>query len=601
MAVHASAPKIDIPDLNDRHVAIWWHSAIKKNTRDRSQPKVVVSLRVIENDGTYGPIVKRQFPITYLGFLRIGSIWHNKKLAGEIDMETVLLQGHISSQDMKATIQGKMRGGMRQYVIPHHIHDLEDDYFHNQSWLLHLPMETNRGEFVQLTLPCMEIFNRLYGRNVEVRRILATYPWPEASRRLFVPNAGHVDKNVWGIELPSRMINDDTFLIAFLQHDEYAQKQAKSVYAQIEASQSPRGNSQTFLKILPWLLGDVHFKVKGCWISKNHFLGLQINGANIEPEEITIRRSRNYGVAAEEDTAAGAGGGDAPTKVLSSAPENVEVTGDFPPDHHSGYLDIKEDDFEVLGGRGAVVRDNYGSPYRPRSKSSEEDDSRSFSAGEAYGDGKGVGKAEMKSDIVIESEGMLLDFWNALLLLSISEPDTIKKVEYLSKGGFVEGKKPTLVAFKNFFSPEQFKAQVGNWGYVSVRKGKLRGALVARSLTKDGHVYFIEIQRHQRIPRSKEKKEVNEEAYRGIVFRLNDPDEDTVLSTIASIMRSLALRKGRPPLPDLKLDGEIDTYIHRSKSAKSKDAEGKRLVKAELCGNIVRNALAKVLPEENEA
>ncbi len=596
MPVSASEPKIDISGLNDRRVAVWWHSAIKKNTRDRTQPNVIVSFRVVNADGTFGPLEKRQFPITQLGFLRIGSIWHRGRRIDEINMDTVYAEGDVSAGRLKFSIQGRTVGGRREYLIPPHIYDLEDDFYHNQSWLLLLSMKKKNGESFQLIVPCIEVFTRLYGRNAEVRRVLVTYPWDEAKKRLFVPDAGFVDEMGWHVELPDRMVNEDTFLIAHMQHDRYAMIQAKSIWAQIEAAQKMRGREYAFLKVAPWFRGKAQLKVKGFWLDQKRFIGLQINGASTEPANITIYRRRSYGVVEDEAPEMG-GVRTFPTKVIRSVPESVEVTGEFPPDHDSGHVDVSEDHFEILGNRGTVIRDNYAVPYQARGKPLKDDDSGVFSAGEAYGAGKGVGKAEMKSDLVIESHGMLRDFWDALLLLSESQPKLVRQVRFLSGNEFVEGREPTLVAFHLFFQEEDEELEEPpHWIFLSARNRDLRGALVARALTREGFVYFIEIQRKKHVKKQEEgKAEVCEEAYRGIVFRLED--DEAFPGQLALLMRALGKRKGKLRKPPPGFKGDFETYIHRPRSTIKCDTDKKVLMKAELCKSIVLRALMKILEE----
>jgi len=598
MSAKASEPRIDIENLNDQRVVVWWYSAVKQNQRDRSQPKIVVSFRILNDDGSYGRIEKRQFPITYLGFLRLGSIWHRNRMIGCIDMKSCYFSGDISDSDIKIIRQGTGNASCRRYVIPKHIYDLEDDYYHNNSWLLKLPMEISNGQRIWLIIPCMEVFNRLYGRNAEVRRILTTYPWPEASKRLFIPETSIRDGDAWRIELPNRMTNTDTFLIAFLCHNQYSQMQAKSIYSQIESSQSFRGSSQTFLKIKPWHLGELFFKVKGFWIDKSQFLGLQINGANIEPDSMPIIRTRSHGSPSNDDND-DTGTTDSPIKNISNSPESVEVTGDHAPDHNSGCVKVADDTFEVLGSIGEVIIDNHTTASRGASHSSNDDTSEKFSGGDPYGNNKGVGKANIVSDIVIESEGMLMDFWKALLMVSKSEPNTIKKVMYYSNRDFFEGDTPTCEAFVNFFSNKQSFLESFPWGYVNVREKVYRGALIVRALTQKGYVYFVEIQRRKIIPRSNKNddakdKSVKEEMFRGVVFHLNKNDEVSTQKAINQVMFDLATNKGTLTLSHKDFDGEISSYVHRTKSAKNTGSE-KKIVHAEMCKTIVRNALKKVL------
>jgi len=128
---------------------------------------------------------------------------------------------------------------------------------------------------------------------------------------------------------------------------------------------------------------------------------------------------------------------------------------------------------------------------------------------------------------------------------------------------------------------------------MSVRKGELRGALIARVLTKNGHVYFIEIQRRKHLSRSNEN-DIKEESYRGVVFKPHEEDKVLVQSAIKKVMRNLAINKGKLTLSPSFFEGEISTYVHRTKSVKN-DYSGKTLMKSEMCQSIIRNALRKVM------
>lgn len=594
----ASSPKVDITGLNDNRTVIWWHSSVKKNSRDRSQPNVLVSLRVLNSDGKFGKLYAKWFPITFLGFLRIGSVWHKRQQIGQIDMETISLNGHISSSDFQIIKQCKIGfNGDRQYLIPINVYDLEYDcYPHNHTPLLQFPMETTGKLPIRVIVPCMEVFTRLYGRNAEVRRILSTYSWNEASRRLYNPDSGFKNGHKWGVELADRMIDDDAFLIAFLQHDDYTQKQAKSVFAQIEASQNAYGNNGAFFGITPWLLGDIQLRLKGFWINSNHFLALQINGANLEPEWLTIYRKRTF--ANPPGHKSNNGSSNHIVTNLANTPEYVEVTGEFAPDHHSAKLSVTETDFYLLGKRGEIIKQSSHSAQAQVRSTSIDTDNRSemFSAGETYGDGKGVGKANIKSDIIIESHGILLDLWDALLGMSRSESEKkmIHNVTYLSSKGFVAGDKPTLIAFQNFFRDKSsYDFLVGSWGYLNAREQKPRGALIARVLTDRGHVFFIEIQRRKRKSRNA-LSNVGEEHYRGVVFKLDNTDNDSIISIIHQIMINLAEKKGVLTLSDKNINGKISTYIHRIGSISDSDINNK-IMKSDRCQRIIISAIAKVI------
>ena len=429
-----------------------------------------------------------------------------------------------------------------------------------------------------------------------MRRVLATYSWQEARKRLFVPDGGFVDEEGWHVELPPRMMNADAILLAHLQHDEYAIRQAKSIYAQMEAAQGADGGKHIFLKVLPWFQGPAKLEVRGKWFdaSRREFLALQIRGGCIGPSGPPVFLSREaVRTDGEDDSGADAGAG-APVHAVGRQPLFAPLVGDMPPDLDSGSIEVWEDDFKCLGPGRKVMRETLKERPASRHGALKKDDSSAFSGGEAHGSGKNVGKAAIKSELVIESQGMLMDMWNALRDAASESGATL---EYFSGKTFRQGAEPELVSFRTFISDEgEFSDEQIKWTFLSVRSRTPRGMLVAR-LSKGGtSVHFIEIQRRALKPRGKQKDEgdedpgIHEESYRGVVFLIDgDSRFDAALARVAEL---LIRQKGKAIASPRGFGGKIETYIHRTSRVSPRGE--KELKKADFCANIVRNALGKV-------
>lgn len=431
---------------------------------------------------------------------------------------------------------GSDRSGGYRIVSPHDaayqgtIEDLirEADYpLHHRpdrNFLLEFAMPKRKT----LLIPCMEFFVRCYGRSMEVQRILATYPWAEAERRLYRPPDQPPEPEEWPIKLAPGMHNDDAVFLAHVRYDPHARNAARSIYAQIEAAYQSSGR-WVFLRVEPWFRGRAKLAVAGLPVNGGRtFLGLRILGCS-QPRGPTILRDReDRGLAGEPETTDGRSENPSGPALRSSRPPgSLDLTDADDPDRSSAVVEIEEEEFQLLGEPRGVVdvwqaRDSASIRVR-RGLANE---ASLLSTGDPHGSGKGVGKADLHSlTVVMDSGGVLRDMWNAALRLREVHPDAVSAVEWFTfADGFRTDPEPKLISIEPFDQENRaIDAETRAWVYCSPKARIPRGVLVIRIVVSGRCVYLVEIQRRTIRRRGEDGEPVEkEEPLKGLVFVLDD-------------------------------------------------------------------------------
>ena len=164
---------------------------------------------------------------------------------------------------------------------------------------------------------------------------------------------------------------------------------------------------------------------------------------------------------------------------------------------------------------------------------------------EGAAEGEGIGQLQFVSVRVLESEGVLLDMWNALQFLPERHPDEIESVEWFTFAeGFRSDHPPHLIQFPTP-SPGREDGRVRSaqekWCQmdptVPVQDTRTRAVLVMCVQVQGIVLCLIEIDR----------RPVNgkEERFSGLVFRLGSSDDlERLLPPIPSELPSVRGRMG---------------------------------------------------------
>lgn len=519
-------------------VAVWWYGPITKNAKAGSVPLAVVFFRRLDDAGNPTDWLQRDVALTSLGLLRIGSVWRHGVCEGSIERLTETFDlGFFDGGWSCTSPADAMEHGLAN-PIPDSEYPLRFRRDHNN--LLDFKLAGGKN----LLIPCVEFYARCYGRSAEVKRVLATYSWPEAEPRLFKPIDEQVQPDTWPVKLARRMRNDDVVFLAHVKYDSYARHAAKSIYSQAEAAFKAGGrtDSRAFLKAVPWFQGSARLKVAGVPLHDGRtFLALRILGAS-QPQGNTVIRDRE-----NPGGSSGADGPDSPelegtgrpVKRLRKLPAIIDLTGDDEPDQGSMSVDIEEDGFELLGEPRAVIDRKTAVERGLVRRASGGDGIRSVSTGEPRGSGKGIGYGSIHAPIVLESQGALREVWNAARHIGTAHPDAVRSVGWFTfSDGIAHDHEPVLIPL----TPDRDNTGkvASTWVYHDVAAQTPRGVLVVAMELADAIVYLLEIQR--RTSADNGTGEESEEPFKGlavVVQREQDPRR-----WLHPILRGIQTEKG---------------------------------------------------------
>lgn len=541
---------------------VWWYGGIAKNYRAETVPKVVVFFRKLDQNGNLGSSVRMSIALTFLGLLRIGSIWKE----GICQSEAVIPEDHQKfnvdftrgTWKFVSPSQAAQNGNespINQLDYPLH-------FPHDKNWLLDFPLENGKN----LLIPCLEFLSRCYGRSEEVPRVLVTYGWSKVLKHFYAPFDQPVTPNTWPVKLKRRMYNGDVVFLAHMKYDTYTERAAKEIDSQVEISFLNKAPF-AFVQVEPWFQGKAQVIVSGIWINNGKtFLALRVLGCS-DPQEATILRDRENpnktNGPAEGDNAGKAWDG-APPRILKKPPEIVDMTGDQEPDHGAATIEIEEPEFIVPGEQRVVIDVRRDRTTTSAGKPGDGGNPGAFSSGEHHGTGKGIGHASIHAKAVMESKGMLRDMWDALLYLRKKNSGTIRSVEWFTfEDGFVASDEPHLIGLHPFDADDKVEPAVRRWPFLDISIPTIRGMLVARvTTTKDKQIYIIELQRRPRIKTDDQGNQtLAEDSFKGIVFKLNEQNGfDEWIKYVRSQVRHV---EGIVSHLISECPGFADTFSHR--------------------------------------
>lgn len=530
-----STTKIDTLKCGNSTLLAWWYCGVNKNKHDQSQPLALVAFRKQINGNIFSDeIVFRSIPIVLLGQIRIGSLCRDDRVIALASFETKEFKLLHERGEWWFTSFHKAAENNRQPPYPQNIYPLK--YELDKNWLIEFKL-SNSGT---LLVPSLEYFTRCYGQSGELRRILTTYQWDGQEGcldRFFAPIDEPESDTVWKIKLRKRLYNGDTVFLAHVKYDNYTRKVAKGIYSDLDVQYTGESYTPAFPRIGPWFTGKAQLLVGGIPFNNGKsFLALQIHGVS-EPLGTDIeknRDNRNNALSPAGPEAEGNAWAGAPVKIPNHRPEIINLTSDDSPDTKSDTLDLNDPKLVILGKR-RVIRNHRDKQAEDSSGSSgKSKDNDTFSVGETHGDGKNIGRANVSTETIMESEGALRDIWNAIIHLKKNYPDIVKSVEwYTLSHGYIENEEPELVALEAFgknetFDNETIPTSIMKWPFMDPKTlTEPRGLLVTRINVAGKYIHIIEIQR--RPLKYKDKKSgvilEGEERFCGLVFILNNENE----------------------------------------------------------------------------
>lgn len=503
---------------------VWWYGPLIKSRKRNKQPKVAIFFRELNNDGTITDVYQEQIcPLTDLKLLKVGSVWVNNVCISEVVFEE-------RNFDVDFTYKN---GGWSIFPLNKMDYDFSDYFLSgvdDKVWLLDFLLKNG----ARLIIPALEFFYRCYGWSDELKRTLLMYPMEDVRNRLF-SSAEYKGKNVLYVKLRKRIYNKDTPFVAFFALDDFTQEVVKRIRAQLVNEEC-----KVYLKIAPWFREKTKIRVKGIRTGKNNiFLGLEVTGYPLPGREFKVifdRDNTNF-VKEKADAESKKAWDSVPGKKLNMVNDSFFIDNTFEPDSGASTLDIQISSLEIIGSSCTVVslrkdKAEYFSGAKLENKAHS-----TYSVNKSTGEKNDVGyvSGEMiikSKELMMESNGIVRDMWNAILYLSTEHPGKIISVEwYTPETLYSDDPEPRLVAIPEFDNENVVKENIKisktilNWPYLdNLTKKGIRGFLVVKITFDEDVVYLLEIQRrytHEYVNDSVSE----DEKFKGMVFKLNNAND----------------------------------------------------------------------------
>lgn len=278
-------------DLPPGDWIVWWYSAYQYN-RDSAAPWVKVVFRRLE-DNHLSEFETRQISISTLGLYQPGYILENNQMSSRA--EVVVEDFKINYKDYK--LNSRSYAESKNIPAPFSDRDYELPSECNKDWVIELPIDGGK-----LIINCTEFLVRGYSRRPEIPRILSTYEWSEAERRLFARiNINYTD---WTIFPHRDIVNEDTYLLAHIQCDLSTKEACKYIFNQLDNDEFSSG-APHHIQVKPWFFGMGTLTCRGYRVNNGKdFLCTELIGMSLpegKPFE-TIRLKKEKDENALEDT-----------------------------------------------------------------------------------------------------------------------------------------------------------------------------------------------------------------------------------------------------------------------------------------------------------
>ena len=528
--VEFNYPRADIrhPDsgvarFREDHI-VWWYNSIRVNTREvRTIPEVEVMFRKLNNGVPSSAPSWASVPLTSLPHYQIGTIWREGRCISDTEMEVRRFDVDFSPDKWKITSRAALLNTNQGNIF--HPDDYPLKYPRDLSTLLRFSLP----EGATLIVPCIEYLVRAYGMNMAVCKALTTLTLEEVKSVFF--KCKKRDAFRWLIKPTSAMRDADAVFLAHFLYDDYTESQVRMVNSSF-VSKGP--NSKVFPQVAPWFQGKGQLLCRGRWINEGKtFLCLSLLGST-QPQghEIDLFRETFDSSGGEEE------GRMAPPKVVRTAraEEFLVEESYLTPDAQSERLIVRTPPFETLGPKRAVrkitsVRESNRGIRGPRPENAE-----TYSNGDAMGGGKGVGQSEHVSDVVLESEGFLLDIWNAFLSIKRDNPERVSEVSWYAPPNHGTSSPPRIILFNR----DDLGWAERNWViFEPLEPERRRGFMILRIVIDNQAFYCFEIERME-----PSRMHPDPRGFSGALMKAHTSNPDEFQEFVTEVCRRIRISKG---------------------------------------------------------
>lgn len=514
-------PHSDVLKLKGDNI-VWWYNSIQVNTRgERTIPEVEVMFKTLYNN-IPGPNSRAVVPLTALPHYRQGSIWREGQCIADTEMTLRKFSVNFSPEGYSITSRAELIDGGLGHIF--HDNEYPLKYRRDACKLISFKLPDKKN----LLVPCMEFFVRAYANNMAVCKALSTLTFAEAKSVFF--QCDKPDAFRWLIKPTNIMRNSDAVFLAHLLYDDYTETQVRRLNSAIIASEP---NTKIFPEVKPWFQGLGELLCRGRWINQGQtFLCLDLRGSS-QPEGREVELFR--------ETFNSNGGEDGGRTVLpqptrtARADELLAEESYVTPDAQAGKVIVKLPPFQILGSKRPVKKIKTVKETNRGRRGPEPPEVETYSSGDGTGDGKNIGKSEHIADVALESQGFLLDIWNAFLSIKRNNPERVKEVSWYAPPNYGTSTPPRVILF-NRNGLDWTQTAAWNWVNLEPWSSQRRGLMVLRIVIDHETFFCFEIERQE-----PSEKYPNPRGFSGVLMKAHtaDPVEfQQFVETVTSRIRN---------------------------------------------------------------
>ncbi|AKF43789.1 hypothetical protein ACQJ22_24965 [Pseudomonas fragariae (ex Marin et al. 2024)] len=523
-------------------VAIWHGSVSKNPGKKNTTPISNVVFRKLRSDNSLGGIHVVPSAISFLGTLRVGSVWSDGAQIGRLAMTM------LSPTEVCFDTGAWKCVTAREAGVPERYRGFGLPSSQYNSWLIRLPTYTGKT----ILVPCLEFFTRCYGRSSETSRLIATYGLDAVEKNYFY---GHErDSRTLKLQLRNHISHKEAVFLAHALYSDYTQRKCDDVHNLLKALFSPK--DKIFLKAEPWFEGKAIIQGDGFWMDNDTFLLLNIDGiSNPEGSAITIERQR---YTADEGVA-GTGRAYKKPPPEEASNQEIDLIDTEAPDNNHARV-VLDSPLSTLGIKRKLIKTKQRIPGK-RGTASPGDHRTLLAPGDAHRGGKGGGKSEAESPEWLV-EGTLQQMWQTCTGLAKNHPQRISNVGWytLPLGLQCEG-----------IPQYQFLSVKSGSDKDSAKKPKQadtpprKAVLIIRMTVDHHHIYVIEMYRKpsMSVCRKTGDSLLKEDSYCGLMVHL-PTDSKEVERQLQLIFKNLLKHEGRIKDKDKEMsDHTHKVFIHK--------------------------------------
>lgn len=551
----------DLPD-NDQTLTVMWYCGVKTNSNAPSEAKVTVCF----NHGwLFDDICFYDIGITHIGLLQIGTVWKRKRLFEDNPKfveKMFTISGKDGAWDIVKTLS---RDDSNDWLIPKNRYALPDAKNCYPAKMARFTIDGNKNALI---IPCLEMFSRLYGHSIHVKKSLLNYPLSMAETTLIYQDVVPQVPGTWLITLTKHCQNLDAVYLAHLKHDSVTKKRTDLIWNSLQFTHANSKDKIGFPSVPPWFSDTVEIKVKGIWLDneKTRFLGLRILGCSNStgPEIFLDRENTNL----SESTSDG-GGTSVIHKRTTEETGTIILTSEHEPGRNQEPVEVFNPDFEIIGDHREitqVIRENKETGELRVLITDEE--ATCHSGGDEHGAKLHVQRVSINTP-VIQIPPTFMNVWHALNKLVSKQ--VLQSVSCIDINGQLIGSNetPGLIPLSTEgLNPkkEPKDRELYNWVMIDTDIGdkKPRSVLLNKVTNVRGECYLMEIER--RISRGGVSPGSESDSYKGLVvqFHPNQATDGWFKKLLVALVQSKGVFTNA--LKECEQPAQVATFKHVSDS-----------------------------------